>query len=35
MAFIFDNPNPSNALVGDCVIRAISIALKKNGMMYT
>ena len=30
MAFIFDNPNPSNALVGDCVIRAISIALNKS-----
>ena len=30
MAFIFDNPNPNNALVGDCVIRAIAIALNKK-----
>lgn len=30
MAFIFDNPNPNDALVGDCVIRAISIALNKK-----
>lgn len=25
MAFIYRNPNPRNKLVGDCVIRAISI----------
>lgn len=30
MAFIYDNPNPNNALVGDCVIRALSIALNKK-----
>lgn len=30
MAFIFDNPNPNDALVGDCVIRAIAIALNKK-----
>lgn len=24
--FVFDNPNPSGSYVGDCVIRAISIA---------
>lgn len=27
--FIFENPNPVNNLVGDCVIRAISIAMDK------
>ena len=26
MAYIFCNPNPCNKIVGDCVIRAISIA---------
>lgn len=25
MAFVFENPNPKNNLVGDCVIRGISI----------
>lgn len=25
MAFVFDNPNPRHNLVGDCVIRALSI----------
>lgn len=46
MAFIFRNPNPINNLVGDCVIRAISILTDKSwensymdvveqgGMMY-
>ena len=29
MAFVFDNPNPRHALVGDCTIRALSIATKK------
>ena len=28
--FIFENPNPVNNLVGDCVIRAISIAMDKS-----
>lgn len=27
MAFVFDNPNPKNNLVGDCVIRGISILM--------
>lgn len=26
MGFVFCNPNPDNLLIGDCVIRAISIA---------
>lgn len=26
MPFVYSNPNPKNARVGDCVIRAISIA---------
>lgn len=30
MAFIFDNPNPKNNLVGDCVIRGISILMDKS-----
>lgn len=30
MAFHFVNPNPQNNIVGDCVIRAISIALDQN-----
>lgn len=30
MAFVFYNPNPSKELVGDCVIRAISILTSKN-----
>ena len=30
MAFIFRNPNPINNLVGDCVIRAISILTDKS-----
>lgn len=29
MAFIFVNPNPDGNLVGDCVIRALSIAMNK------
>ena len=29
MAYIFANPNPKGARVGDCVIRALSLALKK------
>lgn len=28
MSYIFKNPNPAGQLVGDCVIRAISIATK-------
>lgn len=28
--FVFKNPNPSGSYVGDCVIRAISIALGKS-----
>lgn len=30
MAYIFTNPNPSGARVGDCVVRAISIAEDKS-----
>lgn len=30
MSFIFKNPNPSQNLTGDCVIRAISIAEDKD-----
>ena len=30
MAFLMLNPNPKNARVGDCVIRALSIATKKS-----
>lgn len=30
MAFIHNNPNPKNVRVGDCVIRAISIATAKT-----
>ena len=30
MAFIFSNPNPRHALVGDCVIRALSLATGKT-----
>lgn len=30
MAFMLRNPNPKNARVGDCVIRAISIATNKS-----
>ena len=29
MAFVYRNPNPINNLVGDCVIRAISILMDK------
>ena len=29
MAFFMQNPNPKNARVGDCVIRALSIAMNK------
>lgn len=28
--FVYTNPNPANSLVGDCVIRAISIALDQD-----
>lgn len=28
--FVFENPNPSGSYVGDCVIRAISIASNKS-----
>lgn len=28
--FIFENPNPSGSYVGDCVVRAISIASDKS-----
>lgn len=28
--FVFYNPNPENNLVGDCVIRAISIATQRD-----
>ena len=28
--FVYANPNPNNSLVGDCVIRAISIALDQD-----
>lgn len=28
--FVFCNPNPEKSLVGDCVIRAISIALNQD-----
>ena len=30
MAFIFYNPNPDKKLVGDCVIRAISIVMNQD-----
>lgn len=30
MPFIFCNPNPDRILVGDCVIRAVSIALAQD-----
>lgn len=30
MAFIYRNPNPRNKLVGDCVIRAISIVSNQD-----
>lgn len=30
MAYIFTNPNPKNQKVGDCVIRALSIALNRS-----
>ena len=30
MAFLMFNPNPKNARVGDCVIRALSIALERS-----
>lgn len=30
MAYIQSNPNPKNARVGDCVIRAISIATNRS-----
>lgn len=30
MSYIFKNPNPSRKLIGDCVIRAISIAEQKT-----
>ena len=30
MAFLFFNPNPKNSRVGDCVIRALSIATDKD-----
>ena len=30
MGFIFCNPNPAGKLIGDCVIRAISIAENKS-----
>lgn len=30
MAFIFFNPNPDRAIVGDCVIRAISLLMDKS-----
>lgn len=29
MAFVFANPNPKHNLVGDCTIRALSIATEK------
>lgn len=29
MAFVFENPNPKNNLVGDCVIRGISILMDR------
>lgn len=28
--FVYANPNPNNSLVGDCVIRAISIAIDQD-----
>ena len=35
MAFIYDNPNPCHERVGDCVVRAISIATGKTwGEVY-
>jgi len=30
MAFIMDNPNPIGSYVGDCVVRALSIALNDS-----
>lgn len=30
MAFLLLNPNPKNARVGDCVIRALSIATRRS-----
>lgn len=30
MAFMMYNPNPKNARVGDCVIRALAIALERS-----
>lgn len=30
MAYIFENPNPNGQFVGDCVIRALSIALNQT-----
>lgn len=30
MAFLMLNPNPKNARVGDCVVRALSIATRKS-----
>ncbi len=30
MAFLMLNPNPKNARVGDCVIRALSIATRRS-----
>lgn len=33
--YIYTNPNPQNALVGDCVVRALSIALNEPwGKIY-
>ena len=30
MAFVFSNPNPNESYVGDCVVRALSIANKTS-----
>lgn len=30
MAYFYFNPNPKNLLVGDCVIRALSVAMDKT-----
>ena len=30
MAFVFANPNPNGSYVGDCVIRALALALDKQ-----
>lgn len=30
MAFIFFNPNPDRSIVGDCVIRGISLLMNKS-----